>query len=310
MAAKKEVHAVVVICPKCKVRLKVADEKIAPEGTRFKCPKCGTVLLVKRPAPRVRPLDKNTVLVAHEESSVMERLKAVLSGQGYKVVAVTDGIAAMVNATKELPFLAVLGVSIPKIYGFEVCRRLKSRPETKEMKIILIASVYDENKYRRSPQSLHGADDYIEEYQIEETLVEKINGLKGIGGKAPAGPSPDTGKALEGTTGVREAESGRPAAVEKEPQQPSAAPQTTEGDVAVEKAKRLARTILSDIYLYSKEKVDVSIKNDTFHKTFAPELKEGLKLYENRIPPEVKKLGDFYNEAINNFVDKKKKELA
>lgn len=291
----------VVICPKCKVRLKVADEKTAPEGTRFKCPKCSTVLLVKRPVHRLKPLDGGTVLVAHEEPSVMERLKAVLSARGYKVIAVTDGIAAMVNATKELPFLAVLGVSIPKIYGFEVCRRLKSRPETREMKIILIASVYDENKYRRQPQSLHGADDHIEEYQIEEMLIEKIDALK-VSGKPSAVPSRDAGKIPEVAIGAG-TEGGRTAVTEERPQ-------PAESGEGVEKARRLARTILSDIYLYSKAKVDDSIRNDTFHKIFASELREGLKLYENRIPAEVKRLGDFFNEAVSNFIDKRKKELV
>ena len=304
MVAAKEVYAVVVICPKCKVRLKVADEKIGPEGTRFKCPKCSTVLLVKRPLPKVRPLDKGTVLVAHEEDEVAERLKAMLSENGYKVIAVTDGVAAMVNATKELPFLAVLGVSIPKIYGFEVCRKLKGRPETREMKIILLASVHDESKYRRSPQSLHGADDYIEEHRIEELLIEKINALKGEGGKAAAGPSPDSEK---GAAGVKTG-AGTVSPPEEGFHQPSASPQAVQGSEVVEKAKRLARTILADIYLYSKAKVDDSIRNDSFHKTFASELKEGLKLYENRVPAEVRKLGDFYTEAINNFIDKRKKE--
>jgi predicted Zn finger-like uncharacterized protein len=308
VVAEKEIRAVVVICPKCKVRLKVADEKIAPEGTRFKCPKCGTVLLVKRPVPRVRPLDGDTVLVAHEEPSVMERLRAVLSARGYKVIPVTDGIAAMVNATRELPFLAVLGVSIPKIYGFEVCRRLKSRPETRDMKIILIASVYDENKYRRHPQSLHGADDYIEEYQIEGMLIGKIEALKAAG-KPSDVPSRDTGKIPEAAAGAT-TEQGKTAVAEVALQPPLATPHAVQNLEGVEKARRLARTIVSDIYLYSKAKVDDSIRNDAFHKVFASELKEGLKLYEARVPAEVKRLGDFFSEAVNNFIDKRKKELA
>ncbi len=40
----------VVGCPKCKVQLKVADEKIKPEGLKIKCPKCSTVLMVRKPA--------------------------------------------------------------------------------------------------------------------------------------------------------------------------------------------------------------------------------------------------------------------
>ena len=300
----------VVICPKCRVKLKVADEKIGPEGTRFKCPKCSTVLLVKRPVPRMRPLDERAVLIAHEEPSVLERLKGILSQEGYKVITAADGIAAMVNAAKELPFLAVLGVSIPKIYGFEVCRRLKSRPETKDMKIILIPSVYDENKYRRSPQSLHGADDYIEEFSIEEILPEKIAALRRTG-EAPQGPSIATEKSPEVTARAgRQAEGARQPVAEDRPREQVVAPRPTEVDEAVEKAKRLARTILADIYLYSKAKVESSIANDAFHKVFASELKEGRKLYENRVSPEVKKLGDFYKEAIDNFIDKRKRELS
>jgi len=294
---------VVVICPKCKVKLKVADEKIASEGTRFKCPKCSTVLLVRRPVPKVRPLDQSTVLASHEDPSVLERLKTVLTAEGYRVITASDGIAALVNATKELPFLAVLGVSIPKIYGFEVCKRLKGRAETREMKIILIASIYDQNKYRRQPESFHGADGHIEGHEIETLLIGKINDLKGIPERTPA-PSPEAGKPFQEAAKNRE----MPEAGEK-PGQPLGQPQPSGPDEMVEKAKRLARTILADIYLYSKAKVDAAIKKDTFHSTFAAELREGLKLYEHRVSVEVRSTGDFYNEAVNNFIEKRRKEL-
>ncbi|MCL5023748.1 MAG: zinc-ribbon domain-containing protein [Nitrospirae bacterium] len=295
----------VIICPKCKVKLKVADEKIAPEGTRFKCPRCSTVLLVKRPTPKMKPLDLATVLVAHEKPSVMERIKSVLSTQGYRIIAVSDGITAMVNATKELPFLSLLSVSLPKIYGFEICRRLKSRPETKGMKVILIASIYDEKRYRREPESLHDADDYLEEHQIEEMLGQKINLLRGTPETArPSAPAPGTegprGQAPQPEDKARAEERPRPSLPEVKP---SEAPE-------VEKARRLVRIILSDIYLYSKAKVDDSIRNGTFHKTFSSELREGLKLYENRISADIRSRGDFYNEAVNNFIEKRKKEIA
>jgi predicted Zn finger-like uncharacterized protein len=297
------------MCPKCKVKLKVADEKIAPEGTRFKCPKCSTVLLVKRPVPRVRPLDQNTVLASHENPSVLETLKAVLTASGYRVITAPDGIAALVNATRELPFLAVLGVSIPKIYGFEVCRRLKSRAETREMKVILIASIYDQNKYRRQPESFHGADSYIEDYEIETLLIEKIRALREIPEKV-ATPSPEVEKPFEeaAKTGKVPEEKTPPAG--EKPEQAAARPQPSGASEVVEKARRLARTILSDIYLYSKAKVDEAIKNGTFHSTFAPELREGLKLYEARISAEVRSTGDFYNEAVNNFIEKRRRELG
>ena len=311
----------VVICPKCKTKLKVADERIAPQGTRFKCPKCNTVLLVKRPvAPvQVRPLDSHTVLVGHEDPSVMKRIQAILIEGGFRVIPADDGIQAMVNATKELPFLAILSVSLPKIYGFEVGLRLKKRPETAGMKIILVASLYDKDRYRREPVSLHGADAYIEDHQLEELLVGKIASLKGGEGekrgaeqagkeenaeKRPAPPqAPGTGISERG----REVETGKKA--EQPPHPLPTTPKPLASGDLVEKAKRLARTIVADIYLYNKAKVDEAVTRGTFHATFASDLKEGLKLYESRISPEVKKQGDFFNEAIADFIEKRRTEI-
>jgi len=301
---------VVVICPKCKVRLKVADEKIAPEGTRFKCPKCSTVLLVKRPAARLQPLDKAKILVAHEEPSIMEKITSILTANGYKVIPAKDGIEAMVNATREMPFVAVLGVSIPKIYGFEVCKRLKGRPETKDMKIILIPSVYDMTRYRREPESLHDADDYIEEHLIEESLIKKIEALKGVSQRESAGPSVDTGKIRREEREITETEKERATRAKKVLQQPFDETTQKEKGGEIERAKRLARTIIADIYLYSKAKMDDAIRKDSFHKTFASELKEGAKLYEKRVPAEIRGIGDFFNEAINNFIEKRRREIS
>lgn len=296
----------VVICPKCKVKLKVADEKIAPEGTRFKCPKCGTVLLVKRPVAHahVRFLNKGKILVAHEDAAAIVKIRSILTASGYEVIPVGDGIAAMVRATKELPFAAILSVSIPKIFGFEVCRKLKTLPETKDMKIVLMASIYDMKKYRRDPESLHDADDYIEEHQIDELLIEKINALKKGTGTGRQETPREPVKSSAATEALKKE------TVEGSVTQPLPERKTAAAGDPAERARRLARTIISDIYLYGKARVDDSIMNNTFHRTFAAELKEGLKLYESRISMEVRGQGDFFNEAINNFIKKRKEEIS
>jgi len=160
-----------VSCPKCKSRLKIADEKIAPEGSRFKCPKCSAVLLIKRPkapAPQKKPLDRKKVIVAHAEPDIVERAKKVLEGAGYLVITSLDGVDMMVKTLRELPGTAVVDVALPKVFGFEICKRLRERPETKEMRLILISSIYDKTRYKREPVSLYGADDYIDEHEIEE----------------------------------------------------------------------------------------------------------------------------------------------
>src|SRR5512146_3300273 len=107
------------MCPRCKARLKVDETKLPPAGSRFKCPKCNTVLTVKKPAAqvnKVQSLDGKTVLIAHSNPEVLRNSASLLSDKGFRVITAVDGIEAMIKALKEHPFLAILEVSLPKIY--------------------------------------------------------------------------------------------------------------------------------------------------------------------------------------------------
>jgi predicted Zn finger-like uncharacterized protein len=292
---------VVVVCPKCKIRLKVDEGKLKVEGSRFKCPKCSTFLLVKKPvAVTKKAMDNNKVLISHSNPAVINEISSLLTKNGYQTITATDGIDAMVKAIKELPFLTIIEVSLPKIYGFEVCKRLKLRAETKEMKFMLVTSAYDKKRYKREPASLYDADEYIEDHQISELLVDKINKIKGIKPeeKEERLEKPPEEPVMEKIEQKAEVQI-RPEAITGKPL----------FDEKIERAKRLARTIMSDIYLYNTAKADESIRNNNFYFVFAAEIREGLKLYENRISQEIRAQGDFFREAIENFIANKKKIL-
>ncbi|KKL26983.1 hypothetical protein LCGC14_2389810, partial [marine sediment metagenome] len=77
-----------------------------------------------------------------------------------------------------------------------------------------------------------------------------------------------------------------------------------------EKARRLARTVLSDIDLYDPDKVLESIRNEKFEAVFGEELREGLKHYQSRIPKEVRAQGNFFQESLDAFIAKKKEILG
>jgi predicted Zn finger-like uncharacterized protein len=299
--AAKEDSQVVVICPKCKARLKVNETKLSPSGSRFKCPKCSAVLIVRKPAalPK-KALDSGKILIAHSNPEALRNIASILSPLGCTVITASDGIDAVVKALKEHPFLTVMEVALPKIYGFEVCKRLKLRPETKSMKFILVASVYDKKKYRREPVSLYGADDYIEEHDLSEQLLDKASKLR----EQPATGRPEN-KVSRPPDGRQAAGTGiGSVARETVPYRDQISP-----DEKIEKAKRLARTIINDIYLYNTAKLEDSIKNGNFHTVFASELREGQKLYDNRVSAETRAISDFFTEAIENFLAAKKKSL-
>ena len=304
----------IVICPKCAIKLKVDETKLSPAGSKFKCPKCAAVLVVRKPAAQQKKeLHSSTVLVAHSNPALVQEISSILGSGGYKVITATDGIDLMVKALKEFPFLAIIEVALPKIYGFEVCRRVKARAETKDMKFILIPAIHDKTKYRREPTSLYGADDYIEEFDVPGQLLEKINRLKGGREAGPAqsgdsehpAASPRPAAEPSSSAAPRAAQAPEPGAEAKtavrEQAAPSAAP-----DEKIEKARRLARTIINDIHLYNVAKVEAAIRDGDFYAVFASEVKEGKKLYDNRIPQEIRDVFDYYREAIENFIAARK----
>jgi len=70
-------------------------------------------------------------------------------------------------------------------------------------------------------------------------------------------------------------------------------------------AARLARTIISDIALYNKEKVAEGIKKDNIFDLLEKELNEGLELYRSRISPDLDKKNSLYNKAIVDILIKR-----
>jgi hypothetical protein len=65
-----------------------------------------------------------------------------------------------------------------------------------------------------------------------------------------------------------------------------------------DEAKRLARTILSDILLYNQAKVKEGIEKDSLFDILTDELAEGKKYYESMVDEEVRQANNFFNEAV------------
>ncbi len=72
-----------------------------------------------------------------------------------------------------------------------------------------------------------------------------------------------------------------------------------------EAAARLARTIIADVALYNREKIDSGIKNDNIFDLLEEELKEGLALYRSKVDAEVDKANNFFNKAVVDILIKR-----
>jgi hypothetical protein len=71
-----------------------------------------------------------------------------------------------------------------------------------------------------------------------------------------------------------------------------------------DEAKRLARTILSDILLYNQAKVKEGIEKDSLFDVLTEELKEGKKYYESMVDAEVRKDSNLFSEAVVDILIK------
>jgi hypothetical protein len=71
-----------------------------------------------------------------------------------------------------------------------------------------------------------------------------------------------------------------------------------------DEAKRLARTILSDILLYNQAKVKEGIEQDSLFDVLTEELKEGKKYYESMVDAEVRKDSNLFSEAVVDILIK------
>jgi hypothetical protein len=65
-----------------------------------------------------------------------------------------------------------------------------------------------------------------------------------------------------------------------------------------DEARRLARTILSDIVLYNQAKVKEGIEKDSLFEVLTEELAEGKKYYENMVDEEIRNATNYFNEAV------------
>ena len=100
-----------------------------------------------------------TVLVVEDESALVTLLRYNLERAGYTVRTAMDGEEALLAATEQTPDLVLLDWMLPQLSGIEVCRRLRSRQETRNVPIIMLTARSEETDRIRGLDT--GADDYL-----------------------------------------------------------------------------------------------------------------------------------------------------
>jgi CheY-like chemotaxis protein len=116
-----------------------------------------------------------TVLVVDDSLTDLRMAAQSLQRLGCRVVTASDGEDAILKARGEHPNLILLDVLMPKKNGFQVCRHLKTSPDTRDIKIMLLTGKTQESD--RFWGMKQGADVYLTKPYSEEQLLEYVSQL-------------------------------------------------------------------------------------------------------------------------------------
>lgn len=117
------------------------------------------------------------ILVADDEPNIVAALDFMLRRAGYEVAVAQTGEEALRQVAERPPDLVLLDVMMPLISGYEVCARIRERPEWAGVRILMLSARGREAEARRGLDA--GADLYVVKPFSTRELMQKIEGLLG-----------------------------------------------------------------------------------------------------------------------------------
>jgi DNA-binding response OmpR family regulator len=121
--------------------------------------------------------DLPVVLAADDDEDILALLVFRLERSGYSVLQARDGEEALERARDAKPDLAVIDVTMPKLDGFELTRRLRAEEDTRRMPIILLTARTQDADLERGFEA--GADDYIRKPFSPQELSARVHAILG-----------------------------------------------------------------------------------------------------------------------------------
>jgi two-component system, OmpR family, alkaline phosphatase synthesis response regulator PhoP len=115
---------------------------------------------------------KPVILVVDDDQQNIELVQVCLEDIECETVAAHDGIEALASVARRKPDLILLDVMMPKMSGFEVCRRLKEDPGTNHIPVIMVTALNEFGDIERGIDS--GTDDFVSKPINKLELLTRI----------------------------------------------------------------------------------------------------------------------------------------
>jgi two-component system alkaline phosphatase synthesis response regulator PhoP len=115
------------------------------------------------------------ILVVEDEQDILQLVKHYLEKEGFRPITAMNGLEALKKVKEEKPDLLVLDLMLPELDGLEVCKRLRSVPETAMLPILMLTAKAEESDTIVGLEL--GADDYVTKPFSPKALVARVKAL-------------------------------------------------------------------------------------------------------------------------------------
>lgn len=115
------------------------------------------------------------ILIVEDEQDILQLVKLYLEKEGYRTIVAATGAEGLKQVAAEKPDLIVLDLMLPELDGLEVCKRLRSQPDTATLPIIMLTAKAEETDTIIGLEL--GADDYVTKPFSPKTLVARVKAI-------------------------------------------------------------------------------------------------------------------------------------
>ena len=120
-------------------------------------------------------LPQSTVLIVDDNPQNVELLQAFLESHPVKIVTAIDGLDALKKVDEHQPDLVLLDIMMPQMSGFQVCKRLKDDPKTKDIQILMVTALNELGDIERATEC--GTDDFVSKPVNKFELLTRVKSL-------------------------------------------------------------------------------------------------------------------------------------
>lgn len=120
-------------------------------------------------------LSGSKILLVDDNQQNLELIQAYLEALPVEITTARDGVEAIESINQNPPDLVLLDVMMPRMSGFEVCQKLKTNPDTRDIVVIMVTALHEVADYERAVES--GTDDFLSKPVNKLELLTRVRSL-------------------------------------------------------------------------------------------------------------------------------------